>query len=177
MSGSREVELKFLCAPSDLGAVLAAAPEGDDDSRELISVYFDTPDLALQKAGASLRVRESKGRRVLTMKRGDGLSREEYEAAIEGEQPPDRARAPCGRSLTEDDAAALKPAFNVRVMPPPAASQVCRARRSSSRLTRARSPAAGGCRRSARWSWSSSQAHCRRSSVWPATCRARRRCT
>ena len=64
--------------------VLAAAPDGDDDSRELISVYFDTPDLTLQKAGVSLRVRESKGRRTLTMKRGDGLSREEYEACSAG---------------------------------------------------------------------------------------------
>src|SRR6185503_14175741 len=83
VSGSREIELKFLCAPRDLSAVLAAAPEGDDDSRELISVYFDTPDLRLQKAGVSLRVRQSKAGRVLTMKRGDGLAREEYEAPLE----------------------------------------------------------------------------------------------
>lgn len=114
MSGSREVELKFLCAPADLGAVLAAAPAGDDDARELISVYFDTPDLRLQKAGVSLRVRESKGRRVLTMKRGDGLSREEYEAPLEGDQTPSEL-APLREVLDEDAAAALKPAFNVRV--------------------------------------------------------------
>ena len=75
MTADREVELKFLCTPADLGAVLAAAPAGDDESRELISVYFDTPDLALQKAGVSLRVRESKGKRVQTVKRGEGLSR------------------------------------------------------------------------------------------------------
>lgn len=114
MSGSREIELKFLCAPADLGAVLAAAPAGDDDIRELISVYFDTPDLRLQKAGVSLRVRESKGRRVLTMKRGDGLSREEYEAPLEGHQPP-AGLAPLREVLDEDAAAALTPAFNVRV--------------------------------------------------------------
>ena len=114
MSGSREIELKFLCAPADLAAVLAAAPAGDDDTRELISVYFDTPDLRLQKAGVSLRVRESKGRRVLTMKRGDGLSREEYEAPLEGGQPPSEL-APLREVLSEDDAAALTPAFNVRV--------------------------------------------------------------
>jgi inorganic triphosphatase YgiF len=114
VSGSREIELKFLCAPSDLGSVLAAAPDGDDDSRELISVYFDTPDLTLQKAGVSLRVRESKGRRVLTMKRGDGLSREEYEAPLEGEAPNGEF-APLREILDDDAAAALKPAFNVRV--------------------------------------------------------------
>lgn len=113
MSGSREIELKFLCAPSDLGAVLAAAPDGDDDSRELISVYFDTPDLTLQKAGVSLRVRESKGRRVLTMKRGMGLSREEYEVPMEGDAPnPEMAPL---REILNGEAAALKPAFNVRV--------------------------------------------------------------
>ena len=114
MSGSREIELKFLCAPRDLSAVLAAAPEGDDDSRELISVYFDTPDLRLQKAGVSLRVRQSKAGRVLTMKRGDGLAREEYEAPLEGDQPPSEL-APLREILSEADAAALEPAYNVRV--------------------------------------------------------------
>ena len=114
MSGSREIELKFLCDPDDLGAVLAAAPEGDDDSRELISVYFDTPDLTLQKAGVSLRVRESKGRRILTMKRGEGLAREEYEAPLEGEAPNGEF-APLRAILSDGDAAALKPAYNVRV--------------------------------------------------------------
>jgi len=114
VSGSREIELKFLCAPRDLNAVLAAAPEGDEESRELISVYFDTPDLRLQKAGVSLRVRQSKAGRVLTMKRGDGLTREEYEASLEGREPPGEL-APLRELLSEADAAALEPAFNVRV--------------------------------------------------------------
>jgi len=52
MAEDQEVELKFACGPDDLAAVLAAAPAGDDDTAELISVYFDTPDLDLQKAGA-----------------------------------------------------------------------------------------------------------------------------
>ena len=112
MTSTREVELKFACGPDDLAAVLAAAPPGDDAAAELISVYFDTPDLALQKAGASLRVRESKGRRVQTLKRGEGLAREEHEASIEGLAPdPDLGPLPdlmpAGSSL--------KPAFNVRV--------------------------------------------------------------
>src|SRR6478735_9099276 len=83
----REIELKFACGPEDLAAVLARAPPGDEESRELISVYFDTPDLALQKAGASLRVREDKGARVQTLKRGEGLEREEHEAPIAGFAP------------------------------------------------------------------------------------------
>ncbi|MDB5426652.1 MAG: hypothetical protein JWP23_2370 [Phenylobacterium sp.] len=109
---AQEVELKFLCAPEDLGAVLAAAPAGDEESRELISVYFDTADLKLQKAGVSLRVRESDGRRVQTLKRGDGLFREEHEAPIEGLAPdPELGPLP---SLTRKGAD-LRPVFNVRV--------------------------------------------------------------
>jgi len=112
MPADQEIELKFACAPQDLGAVLAAAPPGDDETRELISVYFDTPDLALQKAGASLRVREHKGRRIQTVKRGEGLVREEHEAPIEG-LAPDPQIDPLPSILPEG--ATLRPAFNVRV--------------------------------------------------------------
>ncbi|MDB5423497.1 MAG: hypothetical protein JWQ29_913 [Phenylobacterium sp.] len=112
MTADREVELKFLCTPAELGAVLAAAPAGDDESRELISVYFDTPDLALQKAGVSLRVRESKGKRVQTLKRGEGLSREEHEAPITGDEP-DPEVGPLREFLPQGGR--LDPAFNVRV--------------------------------------------------------------
>ncbi len=108
----REVELKFSCGPEDLATILAAAPAGDDETRELISVYFDTQDLVLQRAGASLRVREHKGRRVQTVKRGRGLVREEHEAPIEG-LAPDPALDPLPSLLP--DGAMLKPAFNVRV--------------------------------------------------------------
>lgn len=108
----REIELKFACAAEDLAAVLAAAPAGDDETRELISVYFDTADLALQKAGASLRVREHQGKRVQTVKRGRGLVREEHETPIEG-LAPDPALEPLPSLLPQG--AHLKPAFNVRV--------------------------------------------------------------
>src|SRR5215469_2207221 len=112
MPPEQEVELKFACGPDDLAAVLAAAPPGKDDNAELISVYFDTPDLDLKKAGASLRVRESKGRRVQTLKRGDGLAREEHEAPIES-LAPDPKLGPLPKLVP--DGASLKPAFNVRV--------------------------------------------------------------
>ena len=113
MSGpDQEIELKFACGPEDLAAVLAAAPPGDDVTGELISVYFDTQDLALQKAGASLRIREREGRRVQTLKRGEGLLREEHESPIEG-LAPDPALGPLPDYLPKD--AALRPAFNVRV--------------------------------------------------------------
>jgi len=114
MPQSQEIELKFLCAPDDLGRVLAAAPEGVDDCRELISVYFDTPDLALQRAGASLRVRETQGQRVQTLKRGAGLTREEHEAPIASDAP-DPNIGPLKELLPEGARAELKPAFHVRV--------------------------------------------------------------
>jgi len=113
MSGSHEIELKFLCAPDDLSKVLAAAPQGEDETRELRSVYFDTPDLKLQKKGVSLRIRESKGRRVQTLKRGEGLAREEHEHPVEHDEP-DMRLGPLAEILP-DGGAALRPAFDVRV--------------------------------------------------------------
>lgn len=110
----REIELKFLCAPEDLPAVLAAAPAGDDQVRELISVYFDTPDRALERAGVSLRVRESGGRRIQTLKRGKGLTREEHEQPVEG-FAPDPTTEPLCDILPAEGAAALAPAFYVGV--------------------------------------------------------------
>lgn len=110
----REIELKFHCAPGDLAAVLAAAPAGQDEVRELISVYFDTPDRALERAGVSLRVRESGGRRIQTLKRGKGLSREEHEQPVEG-FAPDANSGPLREVLAPDAAAALSPAFYVGV--------------------------------------------------------------
>ncbi|WP_374469519.1 CHAD domain-containing protein [Phenylobacterium sp.] len=114
MSGSHEIELKFLCAAEDLAAVLAAAPAGEDETRELASTYFDTPDLKLQKQGVSLRVRESKGRRVQTLKRGAGLTREEHEVPVEGDRP-DPTVGPLKDILPNGEAVALSPAFDVRV--------------------------------------------------------------
>lgn len=114
MSGSHEIELKFLCAPEDLGTILAAAPPGADETRELRSVYFDTADLALQKQGVSLRVRESKGRRVQTLKRGEGLAREEHEHPVDGDAPDPRL-GPLPEILPEGGAGGLRPAFDVRV--------------------------------------------------------------
>jgi triphosphatase len=112
MPADREIELKFACGAEHLAAVLAAAPAGDDETRELISVYFDTADMVLQRAGASLRVREHKGQRIQTLKRGQGLVREEHEAPIEG-LAPDPALEPLPSMLPQG--ASLRPAFNVRV--------------------------------------------------------------
>ncbi|MGA0605852.1 CYTH domain-containing protein [Phenylobacterium sp. VNQ135] len=87
MGEPREIELKFLCAPGDMDAVLDAAPPGEDEVLELVSTYYDTPDGALAQAQASFRVRASKGRLIQTLKRGKGYSREEHELEVAGPGP------------------------------------------------------------------------------------------
>ena len=86
---SDEVELKFDVEPASVASlratpILAAAPAQSHDSE---SLYFDTPDGKLRKAGISLRVRRSGGRNVQTAKRKRGNAaglfvREEWEAEI-----------------------------------------------------------------------------------------------
>ena len=108
----REVELKFLCAPEDLPRVMAAAPPGEDRTRELVSTYFDTPDGTLGRQQVSLRVRDGGRERVQTLKRGKGVSREEHEAPVTGFDP-DFGLLP--DMLTADQRAALAPSLTVRV--------------------------------------------------------------
>lgn len=109
-----ETELKFLCEPADLAAVLAAAPVGADQDHELISVYFDTPDARLARAGASLRVRRTGAQAIQTLKQGQGLSREEHESPVEGETP-DLTTPSLQALLTPRERASLRPAFGVTV--------------------------------------------------------------
>ena len=81
----QEVELKFELDPQALDRLeaeltpLAEAPA--QRSRTLVSVYYDTPERALQKAGMTLRVRKDGARHIQTVKaEGDGLfARGEWE--------------------------------------------------------------------------------------------------
>lgn len=50
----------------------------------LAATYFDTPDEVLAQARISLRVRASGGRHIQTLKQGEGFSRQEHEADVEG---------------------------------------------------------------------------------------------
>lgn len=113
MSGpDREIELKFICEPRDLEALLAAAPQGPTETKALRATYFDTPDGHLRAKRISLRVRESGGRRVQTLKRGDGFGREEYEQKVEAlelDMPALR------KALSGQRRRALAPAFTVAV--------------------------------------------------------------
>ena len=120
MSEPREIELKLECEPSDLTTLQdhpllreAAA----QDEAELASVYFDTPDRQLLAAKLGLRVRESGGRFVQTLKaEGDGLfDRPEWEQPVERSEPDRAALAdtPFARLVEAD--AALEPLFITRV--------------------------------------------------------------
>ena len=112
--GADEIELKFLCEPQDVTALLAAAPAGVAETKHLTAVYFDTPDGHLKAAHISLRLRESNGKRIQTLKRGDGFAREEHEAKVTGDtlnlsMPAVKA------ALKPAQRKVLEPVFTVRV--------------------------------------------------------------
>jgi triphosphatase len=116
---SIEVELKLAAETAALPelkrALAAIAPGAVTVRRTLVSTYFDTPDLALKQAGASLRVREDQGHFVQTLKAADPgganlLGRGEWEDPV-AENRPD-PQAPCsGARLPEGVADELRPLF------------------------------------------------------------------
>jgi triphosphatase len=88
----REVELKFALEPALESEVLDWLRQGRRARHaRQNSVYFDTHDGRLRKAGLALRVRESGGRWVQTIKTGEGhggrLGRGEWEHEIPGPLP------------------------------------------------------------------------------------------
>lgn len=116
-----ETELKFEIASSALERLRAhpalAAPARVDRLR---SVYFDTPGHDLRNAGVSLRVRESAGRFVQTVKTRDGaalIERNEWEAPIEAGRPDPKALAktPVGDLLNGRATEELAPVFSTIV--------------------------------------------------------------
>lgn len=113
-AGEDEIELKFLCEPADLGVVLAAAPSGETHENALVSTYYDTPQGDLRKARISLRIREGGGKRVQTLKRGDGFAREEHEAEL-SQDKLDLEFPALKAELTPAKRKALAPIFTVRV--------------------------------------------------------------
>jgi inorganic triphosphatase YgiF len=114
----REIELKLVL--DDGGAALLRTHPSLDalpvKVARQVSTYFDTRDGAIRAAGFSLRVRESKGRFIQTIKRQGHESagmfdRPEWEEEIEGSEPDlDKAAAtPLGARLTKKTRKGLKP--------------------------------------------------------------------
>lgn len=112
-AGSAEIELKFLCEPADLAAVLSAAPPGETIEKDLVSTYFDTPQADLKAKRISLRIREGGGKKIQTLKRGNGFARDEHEQPVDGAL--DLSMAALKESLPPSKRKALRPAFTVRV--------------------------------------------------------------
>lgn len=120
-----EIELKLEFAPADT-AKLASHPalqasHVSPEERDLISIYFDTPDDVLHKAGVYLRIRESGGRHVQTIKAAksdaDLLERHEWEREVSGRTPnlggaKGTALEPL---LTDKVRASLQPIFESRI--------------------------------------------------------------
>lgn len=113
-AGEDEIELKFLCEPADLGVVLEAAPAGETHEKTLVSTYYDTPQGDLRKARISLRIREGGGKRVQTLKRGDGFARQEHEQPVG--DGLDLTAPALKDALSPAKRKALAPVFTVRVM-------------------------------------------------------------
>ena len=90
-----ETELKLLLAPQDLRRLrrdprIKALQQGRASTRRVHSVYYDTPELALLRAGLALRLRSDGGRWLQTLKTegqaAAGLHlREEWEWPLPGE--------------------------------------------------------------------------------------------
>ena len=89
-----ELEVKFQLPPGAEATIAShpalASAEPAAPVREETTTYFDTPDRAFLRAGASLRVRRSGRRRVQTLKLREGLgpfSRGEWEWSVPADRP------------------------------------------------------------------------------------------
>lgn len=90
----REVELKLEIDPRDLPRLRRTPIVKQGVARgtvKISTVYYDTPDHDLRRAGLTLRVRKHGRRRIQTIKDGAGgaglFARSEWEAEIDGNAP------------------------------------------------------------------------------------------
>jgi inorganic triphosphatase YgiF len=130
MTQKAEIELKLEPKNTDIRTIVGAlesntllrqsAPQAE--SKELVSVYFDTSKLKLRKHGVSLRVRHFGDHHVQTIKQdgpgaGVALTRDEWECEVE-DQTPDLGAArgtALERLLSRKVRSSLRPLFETRV--------------------------------------------------------------
>jgi triphosphatase len=120
-----EVELKLAFDPAD-AALLMSHPALEasltpPEEQELVSTYFDTPECRLHQAGVYLRIRESGGRYVQTIKaarsKSELIERLEWERDISGRMPNLHGAegTPLQPLLTPKVRASLQPMFETRI--------------------------------------------------------------
>jgi inorganic triphosphatase YgiF len=134
-----EVELKLEFEPADAAHIAAhpalAASLGPAEDMDLVSTYFDTPDCALHRLGVYVRIRDSGGRYVQTIKSAKSktelLERLEWEREIpNGTLDLDGLEGTALEPLlTPEIRAALRPVFETRVM-----RHVCRVEQDGSEI-------------------------------------------
>ncbi|WP_207099956.1 CHAD domain-containing protein [Paracoccus shandongensis] len=115
-----EIELKLHLTEAAARAIEAAGVlPGKPRTLAQRSVYFDTPDHALARAGLSLRIREARGKRIQTVKGADRgtagvFARPEYEMPVTDDTPVLDDATPVARVLG-GKASALAPVFALSV--------------------------------------------------------------
>jgi triphosphatase len=115
-----EVELKLAISQDAAEAIEASGViPGKSTTAVQRSIYFDTPDQQLAEAGLTLRIRSSKGKRIQTVKAGDGsasglFARSEWEQVVESDRPVIDDTTPI-RVLVGDDDGDISPLFEVNV--------------------------------------------------------------
>lgn len=117
---AEEIELKLELTSAAADAIEASGLlTGDPETVQQRSIYFDTPDRNLAKAGLSLRIRRSGRKRVQTIK-ADGASaaglfaRSEWERPVKNDTPILDDTTPI-RALLGDAVDAIAPAFEVQI--------------------------------------------------------------
>ncbi|MBC7951717.1 MAG: CHAD domain-containing protein [Rhodospirillaceae bacterium] len=123
----KEIELKLAVPPEALGSLkrhpaVKDHQQGKPAAKRLRSVYYDTPDMTLSKAGITARLRVSGDSRVQTVKtsgsRTSGLfSRNEWEAPVNGDGLDGAGLRATGLAPLQDEAVinALAPVFSTEI--------------------------------------------------------------
>jgi inorganic triphosphatase YgiF len=91
MADPTEIELKLDVDPADHAAIAAVFGPDVGASAQLVSTYFDTPELALRDNGLTLRVRKTGKGNIQTVKAAGSaaglFARPEWERGIDGDVP------------------------------------------------------------------------------------------
>ena len=117
---AQEVELKLVLDAAAADAFVGSdLLDGPASTRQMLAVYFDTPDLALSHGGVSLRIRQSGDARTQTLKAADAkaaglFARSEWEMEVPDMVPVVDDRTPIP-TLLGDGVGTVAPIFTVAV--------------------------------------------------------------